>query len=67
MIETITLGEAITIAGVIFSAGSIYFQVRALDKKVDRLGDSMASHERHDQKVHQGQGERLASLEARIS
>ncbi len=35
--DGITLGDAIILAGVLLSAGSIIAQVRHLDKKVDRL------------------------------
>lgn len=48
--DTITLGDLITLAGVLFAAGAIVMQVRHLDKKVDRLEKKMdhAGRERTD-------------------
>lgn len=39
--DGITLGDMITLGGVLVAAGSIIAQVRHLDKKVDRLETKM--------------------------
>lgn len=65
--DGVDLGDMITLCGVLLSAGSIIAQVRGLDKKVDSLVVKVEAHEQTDQQIHQAQGERLASLEARVA